>query len=488
MRKVIGIAVFFTGLYLWIVWAQSFVAMDGQRYFMIADDALISLRYGWNLAHHGELVFNLGDRVEGFTNLIWTLWAALLSLFLDKRFVPLAIQLTGLPLLLITAWNFRAISLRYVKSWDTVAFVLPLLYYPLVYWALRGMEVSLQAALVSSAVRIALNGNRSYGWLLGLAYATRPDSLVPALVVFGFRFRRSREWLIEILPFVAIAFSILVFRLYYYGEWVPNTYTLKVVGYTLAERLSLGIDYITPFIQQNFWLWPLLIASLLWRPTREKLLLSGIGISMLLYVIYVGGDGLPQHWRFLSPYVPMIFLALSLDLPYIRHRTMHVLAIAGTGSLIFLSLSLLCIYGLRGELSYPFTEDRLNVEASIVLDNVLAEDAKIAVFFAGAYPYYTEREAVDCLGKSEKYVARLKPDPNFLAIGHSKFDLDYCILQSNADAVRLLWWPNRSDELPKGELIFQGVWLNLSGTDFYFYFRKNSPHVDWSKLEQYSVQ
>ncbi len=37
------------------------------------DDAFISFRYAQNLASHGELTFNLGERVEGYTNFLWTL-------------------------------------------------------------------------------------------------------------------------------------------------------------------------------------------------------------------------------------------------------------------------------------------------------------------------------------------------------------------------------------------------------------------------------
>ena len=34
------------------------------------DDALISLRYARNLAEHGQLVWNLGEYAEGYTNLL----------------------------------------------------------------------------------------------------------------------------------------------------------------------------------------------------------------------------------------------------------------------------------------------------------------------------------------------------------------------------------------------------------------------------------
>jgi hypothetical protein len=38
----------------------------------VSDDAYISFRYARNLAEHGQLVFNLGERVEGYTNFLWT--------------------------------------------------------------------------------------------------------------------------------------------------------------------------------------------------------------------------------------------------------------------------------------------------------------------------------------------------------------------------------------------------------------------------------
>ena len=42
----------------------------------VTDDAYISFRYAANLAEHGQLVFNLGERVEGFTNFLWTVLLA----------------------------------------------------------------------------------------------------------------------------------------------------------------------------------------------------------------------------------------------------------------------------------------------------------------------------------------------------------------------------------------------------------------------------
>ena len=40
------------------------------------DDAFISYRYALNLVEGKGLVFNAGERVEGYSNFLWTLWCA----------------------------------------------------------------------------------------------------------------------------------------------------------------------------------------------------------------------------------------------------------------------------------------------------------------------------------------------------------------------------------------------------------------------------
>ena len=46
-------------------------------YGFVTDDAYISFRYARNMIEGLGLVFNAGERVEGMTNLLWTLWSAL---------------------------------------------------------------------------------------------------------------------------------------------------------------------------------------------------------------------------------------------------------------------------------------------------------------------------------------------------------------------------------------------------------------------------
>src|SRR3954464_1469378 len=60
-----------------VVLAAAVLVPHALLFDFVSDDAFISFRYARNLAEHGQLVFNLGERVEGFTNFLWTLLLAL---------------------------------------------------------------------------------------------------------------------------------------------------------------------------------------------------------------------------------------------------------------------------------------------------------------------------------------------------------------------------------------------------------------------------
>src|SRR5262249_6892870 len=47
------------------------------RIAWVTDDAYISFRYADHLVRGFGLVFNPGERVEGYSNFLWTLWCAL---------------------------------------------------------------------------------------------------------------------------------------------------------------------------------------------------------------------------------------------------------------------------------------------------------------------------------------------------------------------------------------------------------------------------
>src|SRR5436190_1119762 len=83
--------------------ARASFTIQGQRYFSLFDDAMISMRYARMLAEGHGLVWNAGGPpVEGYTNFLWTLWMSAIHLLpLPDRLLPLIVSASGELLLLI---------------------------------------------------------------------------------------------------------------------------------------------------------------------------------------------------------------------------------------------------------------------------------------------------------------------------------------------------------------------------------------------------
>src|SRR6185369_4563880 len=63
------------------IWKTSFV-IDGERFFVLLDDAMISMTYAKNLALGHGLVWNQGEiPIEGYTNPLWTIMMSFFHLF-----------------------------------------------------------------------------------------------------------------------------------------------------------------------------------------------------------------------------------------------------------------------------------------------------------------------------------------------------------------------------------------------------------------------
>ena len=87
-RSFLLLSLLYTAWALGFIWHASYIASDGKLYFALFDDAMISMRYAWNLSHGSGLVWNPGEYVEGYTNLLMTLLMALATWFFEKRYRP----------------------------------------------------------------------------------------------------------------------------------------------------------------------------------------------------------------------------------------------------------------------------------------------------------------------------------------------------------------------------------------------------------------
>lgn len=238
-----------TPLLLLIVAGMVLAGMYEFRGF-VQDDSFISLRYARNLVDGHGLVFNPGERTEGFTNMSWTLLgAACLRLGLPALLVWQVLgALAGVALTAQTFFLGLSAGLSRAGAFAAAALVASST--TLHAWSASGLEMTAFASLVAAAVQCWLLDRRyaAYG-LLGVAQWTRPEAALVAAILFFVRVRESRsdepadrrvknaatEALAFAFPFVAL----LGLRLWYYGSTVPNTYLVKGGGSAACHLLGL---------------------------------------------------------------------------------------------------------------------------------------------------------------------------------------------------------------------------------------------------------
>ncbi|MBD0357825.1 MAG: glycosyltransferase family 39 protein [Rubrobacter sp.] len=422
---------------------------------------------------------------------------------------------------LVSGWEerYRRLSLA-------LAFLCALSYYPLVYWSLMGMETGLLTVLLSlgilSALRYAKHHRAAQGVLvsvsLGLAFLARPDTVVLAVPVFAYAFfagrksERSPSWrfLVGLVGLYAVfVVGQELFRWGYYGEWLPNTYTLKVSNIPLSSRIENGIRFVTPFLGEVYVLLILVGAGLVFAFRREKLFLVSVFVVLVCYQVWVGGD-ISSYWRLLSPAMPIMLVLGALEiltvLQYLSERAgvrRHFLSNPGFLRRYVLGfLACLLVLGVLLSVNTRFlpeiamlhdfnnvrtNEERVNI--ALAIERFTTPEATVGVFDAGAIPYYTGRPAIDFLGKADPRIARLAPDPSGLPRmkyfegkiynpGHNKYDLGYSIKELRPTYVRgFVWGGQNVLDWAQSEyvmVVYKGTLVN---------FIKDSGDVRWDDIE-----
>lgn len=296
------------------------------------DDAFISFRYAANLGDGLGLVYNAGERVEGYTNFLWTLaLAPFVAAGLDpvptSHALGLACYVALLAWLLRTSW--REAPRRPAGFLPLAACMMAVL--PDVRtWATGGLETmafTLFAAVgVFTASRAETPGAllRAGGWL-SLCLLSRPDGalfvagpLATGLLwrqgSLGMRVRRL-AWLLG--PVVAVGTAWGAWKLAYYDDLFPTSFYAKSAA---RPYLDQGLLYGALFLARNWVLVIALAAGLwLWVSRRTELrpvpastatracLISGSAFA--LYVAYSGGDFMfARRW---IPVLPLFLLPLE---------------------------------------------------------------------------------------------------------------------------------------------------------------------------------
>jgi len=420
----------------------------------VVDDCYITFRYVRNwVAGHGP-VFNPGERVEGYTNFLWTALLALVhrvapEIDLLDAARALALACGALLLLLVARRSFA----RRPEDGLLRAFapLLLALHAPIAVWSTGGLETMLFALLVFSAALVELESERSGrgSWrapaLLALATMTRPDGIafLGALALArAFRDRaggppRWRHALGGVLVFALLFAPYFAWRWSYYGQLLPNTVYAKVGG-RLAQ-VRRGVDHVWSWGRDTGFalaLPPLL--ALAWQRREPWVRLFALTAALGgAWVVAVGGDSLGM-FRFIVPLAPFLALLAQEGLLELARR-LGGPAGGRRRAAVALTAAVMCaaaVWGARPSLirrlfpeRFRFTErlsgltfpgdgivhsyawfdhyfvDRL-AAAGRWLDRNAPPDAWVASSPAGAIGFHMRQPLLDMLGLNDVHIAR----------------------------------------------------------------------------------
>lgn len=413
------------------------------------DDAYISMRYAEHWAEGRGVVFNAGERVEGYTTFLWVaLLAAGHALGLE---LPLFAALLGgffhVATLLLLSQTHRFVP----NAGRTVSALAVLIYGTagiVTGWAMSGMEVSMTAFWVTLAlllhVRSCAHPDRM-GWLVFCALAcvgaamSRPDAGIVFLVLFGDRClaslrNRDLNFFYFGLIFSACYLPYFAWRFWYYGYLLPNTFYAKVSG-NFAEQAQRGLDYAMKFLRGAFPVAAVAVTGLLvagaMRPRHGRVgVLAGLLLAELAYIIAVGGDVMPAS-RFFAHFFGATALLAALVLGAWELRPLRLMLIG-------------CVLGGWSQMAFYRMSDQFpridtgtvgkhGAEVGRWMREHLPPGTLVALNTAGAIPYYSKLPVIDMLGLCDAHIAhRQMPRMGRGAPGHEKGDGKYVLSRNPA--------------------------------------------------------
>jgi hypothetical protein len=404
----------------------------------VQDDAFISFRYAANLLDGHGLVYNPGERVEGYTNFLWTV---LMAAAMGAGANPvLASVVGGMASAAALAWGgYRLAEETLDAPWLGLlvpAFVA--LDTGITLESMQGLETVFYAALLTWA--LVWTGRELHdperapvsAVLLGLAALTRPEGAalfaglgIGRVLLAG---RLERRLAAGIGLFVLFVGGHLAFRLGYYGQPVPNTFYAKV-GTESAQVFRGGI-YLLSFARAHLVLTALGLGGLglvLARWRRSPPMLRVLAVLTGLYLLYVGavGGDFKATYRFVIPVlVPLAVLGTHAIATLAGGRA-RLAALAA----VLLSAGVDLPRQMPGALDVADQrtrdmDDRLLI-GTWMRDNI-PEDAVLAIHSAGTLPYAAGLVTIDMWGLSDPTIARRDIEGmGSGTAGHEKTDYAY---------------------------------------------------------------
>ena len=422
------------------------------KHYLILDDAFISFRYARNLVDGLGLVFNPGERVEGYTNFLWTVLLALcqaLGLDMEAASVLFAFLATAGTILILLLLGMRLV--KEVDGSPSWLSALP----PLAFaaggsqarYVVSGMETALFVFLVVLAVYLMVRRVPPVltGIVFALATLTRPEGILYLAVALLFQALwgegetvlgrlATASWILG--GFLLLFLPFFFWRWSYYGYPLPNTFYAKAGSGWSGPLLQRGFSLFLQAGWQAGVALPLLVAMggirSLGRERVWRLFWLAI-VATALYMIAVGGDFLFFFGpRFLNPILPFVLLLAARSVVGLgtseAGRRLLRLAPAHLVAVLLLANACWMTWPARtGDLSFLPVMNECWAELGRWIARNTPRESVIAVGAVGRIPFYSERTTIDMLGLTDVHIAHLDVPLGAGIPGHEKYDTPYVL-------------------------------------------------------------
>ena len=406
-------------LVIGLILAAIILLVQARALWFTQDDAYISYRYAQNALNGEGLVFNAGERVEGYTNFLWVILLIVggrLGIEFDTVAKALGL-ISAAGLIVLTGLWIRA-AWRELRWGDGgvpagAAAVALGCNGSVAYWAVSGLETVWFALFASLSLWWWVRRSWLVVPALTIATLSRPEgALVWAVLVVA-------EWLWgegwkQSLRLAGFGFLLLapfaVFKVLYYGSLLPNPFFAKT-GFAW-EYVASGLDYTWLYLRQYGLYGIVAVLTLLAAiPLRGRWrAIPLLWVVYLLYVTVIGGDVLKAQRFFVPMTVPML-VAMAVGLGFLVRRYLTETWLNLSVPVVIAGFALSAYFLPKSSLAeIRGMEVGLETKMSIVAQNLRSSDVRnfsVAASTIGRISYdLMGHRVIDMLGLTDSMIAR----------------------------------------------------------------------------------
>jgi arabinofuranosyltransferase len=341
----------------------------------ISEDAFITLRHVDNFIQGYGPVFNVSERVEGFTH---PLWFGVIALFRWIGLPPKGAALLPALMASFAALYILFFKIRISEESGRTSFLNPaaaVLIGTSVFidFGTSGLETALSYLLLFLYAKFLLENKWVQqplltGLIASLLILNRPDFgiffvLLSILYLYETAKKNIRlTFLVRFLVFpVFLVGGYQIFRMGYYAALLPNPFYAKSGA---GAYWSQGFKYVLDLFRGSLLPVILLLVLLMFflpkdpKNMKNRLIVLFSGMLHGFFVLRGGGDFM--HGRFLLPAFILITLSLTgaFDRLFQKKAALKITCIAGCLILFFASLSVIPLQKRGQPLHHNITDER----------------------------------------------------------------------------------------------------------------------------------